>query len=174
MQRLPFILSLYVLLLSLVLPAWAVLSDSDGARPVPNDVDSTAGLAAFQRADWQGLLEAMTRVVARRPWDDEAQNRMGFAYRKLGNYRQALGHYQKALDLNPHHRGALEYLGEAYLEMGCAAQARAVLTRLETACQRILGDAGDAAWQAGCQEWTELQAAITAYREPAQPRCPLD
>jgi tetratricopeptide (TPR) repeat protein len=50
---------------------------------------------------------------------------MGFASRKLGNYRQALVHYQTALELNPHHRGALEYLGEAYLEMGCAAQARA-------------------------------------------------
>jgi tetratricopeptide (TPR) repeat protein len=130
-----------LLSLSLALPALAVMSDSESPRQAPHDPDYAAGLAAFQRADWQNVLAAMTRVVARRPWDDDAYTLMGFASRKLGNYRQALVHYQKALELNPHHRGALEYLGETYLEMGCAAPARELLTRLEAACQRLMSEA---------------------------------
>ena len=121
------------------------------------------GLAALQRADWQSVLDAMTRVVARRPGDDDAYTLMGFAARKLGNYREALGHYQKALELNRHHRGASEYLGETYLDMGCAAPARALLARLEAACRRLMSNAAQADWKAGCEEWTELHAAIAAY-----------
>jgi Flp pilus assembly protein TadD len=161
-------------MLGLALPALAVMSDSESPRQVSNDPDYAAGLAAFQRADWQSVLDTMARVVTRRPWDDEAQNLMGFASRKLGNYRQALEYYQKALELNPHHRGALEYLGETYLEMGCTAQARVILARLEAACKRLMGDTANATWPAGCQEWTELHIAIAAYREPAPPRCPLE
>ena len=52
-----------------------------------------------------------------RPWDAEAHNLAGHAYRKLGDYERALTLYDQALRLNPHHRGALEYLGEAYLEL---------------------------------------------------------
>ncbi|HEY7494314.1 MAG TPA: tetratricopeptide repeat protein [Candidatus Tectomicrobia bacterium] len=83
----------------------------------------------------------------------------------IGDYHCALAHYHKALDLNPHHRGTLEYLGEAYLDMGCVAQAHALLTRLEVACQRIMGEAP------GWQEWQELQAAIAAYRGSARRDC---
>lgn len=174
MPRLCLFLCLALLLLGLALPALAVMSDSESPRQVSNDPDYAAGVAAFHRADWQNVLDTMARVVTRRPWDDDAQNLMGFASRKLGNYRQALGYYQKALELNPHHRGALEYLGETYLEMGCAAQARVILARLEVACKRLMGDPVNDGWPAGCQEWTELHAAITAYREPAQPGCPLE
>jgi len=174
MQRPSFCAFFSLLVLGLALPALAVMSDSESPRQVPNDPDYAAGLAAFQRADWQNVLAAMARVIARRPWDDDAYTLMGFASRKLGNYRQALGHYQKALELNPHHRGALEYLGEAYLEMGCAAPARELLARLEAACRRLMSDAARHDWKAGCHEWTELHAAITAYRESAQPGGPLE
>jgi len=172
MPRLCLCLALFML--GLELPALAVLSDSESSRQVSSDPDYAAGLAAFQRAEWQNVLDTMARVLARRPWDDEAQNLMGFASRQLGNYRQALGYYQKALELNPHHRGALEYLGETYLEMGCPTQARMILARLEAACKRLMGNTANDGWPAGCHEWTELHAAITAYREPAQPGCPLE
>src|SRR5262249_41609352 len=126
MQRLVLFSCLVLLLLSLALPALAVLSDSEDTRPVPNDPDYAAGLAAVQRADWQGALDSMARVVARRPWDDDAYNLMGFASRKLGDYRQALAYYHKALDLNPHHPGSLAYLGVAFLEMRCRISGRGI------------------------------------------------
>jgi tetratricopeptide (TPR) repeat protein len=148
------------------------LSGDESPRLAPSDPDHAAGLAAFERADWQGVLANLTRVVARRPWDDHAHNLLGYAYRKLGDYRRALAHYQQALDRNPHHRGALEYLGELYLDMGCLAQASGVLARLETACKRIAGDAAKGDWQSGCAEWQELKAAIDAYPGPAPAACP--
>lgn len=110
---------LCLLLLGLASTTNAVLSGDERSRPIPTDADEAAAYAAFERADWQGVLDHLARLVARRPWDDNAYNLMGYAWRKLGGYRQALVYYHQALDLNPHHRGALEYLGEAYVELGC-------------------------------------------------------
>ena len=76
------------------------------------------------------MIEHMTRVIAQRPWHDDAHNLMGFAYRKLGDYDRALEAYDRALELNPHHRGALEYLGEAYLELDRPELAKDMLDRL--------------------------------------------
>jgi tetratricopeptide (TPR) repeat protein len=162
---------LCMLLLAVVPPALAVLNNDDSPPVVvPGDPDQAAARAALQREDWQGVVENMSRVIGRRPWDDDAQNLIGFAYRKLGNYRQALLHYHQALELNPHHRGALEYLGEAYVHMGCLAQAREALARLEAACKRLAsGTAAD--WKSGCAEWYDLQEAITAYRGSATSDC---
>jgi tetratricopeptide (TPR) repeat protein len=155
------------------LPATADLSGNELPN-APADPDYAAGLAAFRNDDWQGVIDRMTRVLARRPWDDDAHNLTGYAYRKLGDYRRALEHYEKALDLNPHHRGALEYLGELYLETNCRARADEVLARLEAACQRVVADTTRDDWKSGCEEWQDLSAVLAAYREPAQPACTLD
>lgn len=146
---------------------------AEHAARVLIDPDWAAGRAAFEGQDWQGVVDNMAKVVARRPWDDNAQNLLGFAYRKLQNYRQALAHYHKALDLNPHHRGALEYLGETYVAMGCVTEARNTLGRLEAACRR-LATSPSTNWQADCEEWRELQEAIDAPRGAAPPQCSLD
>ncbi len=72
-------------------------------------------------------------VVARRPWYDNAYNLLGYAHCKLVSYEQFLKFYLKAIDPNSHNRGALEYLGEIYLTLGCMEHAQTMLTRLETA-----------------------------------------
>lgn len=126
-----------------------------------------AGVAAFERGDWQGVLDAMAEVVAARPWDDDAYTRMGYAHRKLGDYDASLAAYDKALRLNPHSRSALEYVGEAYLELGRPDDARAALERLATACRRTAVEADGAGWQADCEEWQELKAAYDAYLDGA-------
>ena len=69
--------------------------------------------------------------------------------------------YDKALELDPHHRGALEYLGEAYLELDRPDDAAALLERLATACQRVAHGGVD--WQDSCEEWQDLKAAYDAY-----------
>jgi tetratricopeptide (TPR) repeat protein len=165
---------LVLLCLGLASVASAVLNSEGPPRPIPTDPDYAAARAAFERADWQGVLANAARVVARRPWDDEAYNLMGYAFRKLGHYRQALVHYHKALDLNPHHRGALEYLGEAYVDLGCLSQASEILARLETACKRLMGDSSTAGWQSGCAEWQDLQGAMQAYGGPIRSSCTVE
>jgi tetratricopeptide (TPR) repeat protein len=121
-----------LLLVLATAPAGAVTMGGESERPAASAGDDYAqGAAAFEREDWPAVIEHMTRAVEERPWHDDAYNLMGFAYRKLGDYDQALQAYDWALKLNPHHRGALEYLGEAYLELDRPEDAKAMLERLE-------------------------------------------
>jgi len=149
----------------------AVMSGNDEPPPRPRNSDYSAGIAAFENANWQSVIEHMSNVVARQPWNDNAYNLMGFAYRKLGDFPRALAAYQQALDLNPHHRGALEYLGETYLVMGCLERANEVLRRLETACERVDKPSGSNQESGMCEEWTELKAAIEAVPSSEKRTC---
>jgi tetratricopeptide (TPR) repeat protein len=165
---------LYLCLLMLASPALAVMPDYESLpAATPSQADYAAGIAAFKRADWQGVIDHMTSVIEQRPWHDDAYSLLGYASRKLGNYDRALGYYQQALDLNPYHRGALAYLGEAYVEMRCMPQARAMLARLQTVCTQLIRDAATANWQSDCPEWRRLNTVIEAASEPAKQECML-
>jgi tetratricopeptide (TPR) repeat protein len=72
----------------------------------------------------------------------------GFANRKLGNFKTAIGFYSAALVLQPNHRGANEYLGEYYVEIGDMTRAKAQLAKLNTICKF------------GCEEAEELRRWI--------------
>jgi tetratricopeptide (TPR) repeat protein len=142
-------------------PAIAVMSGGKSEQPPPSDDAYEHGKAAFEREDWRGVIDHMTRAIEERPWHDDAHNLMGFAYRKLGDYHRALEAYDRALELNPHHRGALEYLGEAYLELDRPDLAEGMLERLAVECQRIA--VSDRSWQSDCAEWQDLNEAYEAY-----------
>lgn len=60
-------------------------------------------------------------------------------------------HYNEALRLEPNHRGAHEYLGEAYLMAGNLAKAKEHLEVLDRLCS------------VGCEEYTLLKNAVAAY-----------
>ena len=66
-------------------------------------------------------------------------------------------HYNEALRLDPKHRGAHEYLGEAYLMVGNLAKAKEQLRTLDNLCFF------------SCAEFTMLKKAIADY-EARQPR----
>ena len=83
--------------------------------------------------------------------DADIQNLLGFSYRKLGNLDEAATHYNKALDLDPKHKGALEYQGELFLMLGDKAAAEDNLEKLDKIC-----------WL-GCDELDELRAAIEKF-----------
>ena len=138
----------------------------------PQDTAFSVGYQAFEQGDWQAVIDNMQQALEQRPWDDEAHNLMGYAYRQLGDYPRALRHYDAALELNPYNRGAMEYLGEALLELKCPHRATELLQRLAVECRR-LGEN----WQRNCGEWMDLRAAIDAYQpslqtdEDAHPLC---
>jgi tetratricopeptide (TPR) repeat protein len=147
-------------ILALAAAPGAVAIQSGGSEQAgPADPDYAAGEAAFDREDWQGLLDHMSRVVEENPNHDDALNLMGFAYRKLGDYDRALESYDRALQLNPRHRGALEYLGEAYLELDQPELAKATLDRLEAECGPAVASVTDG----GCEEWEDLKQAYDDY-----------
>jgi tetratricopeptide (TPR) repeat protein len=142
-------------------PAGAVTGFDAEPTPALADDPYAAGVAAFEQEDWQGVLDHMSAALEARPWLDNAHNLMGFAYRKLGDYRAALEAYDKALTLNPYNRGALEYLGEAYLELDRPDDAKQTLERLAGACRLLAHGGVDPL--AKCAEWQELSEAYEAY-----------
>jgi tetratricopeptide (TPR) repeat protein len=77
---------------------------------------------------------------------------MGYSQRKIGEKETALGYYLKALDLDPAHIGANEYLGELYLEMKDPARATERLEVLREACT----------WP--CEEYSRLEKAISDFK----------
>jgi Flp pilus assembly protein TadD len=70
-------------------PAMAIMGSGEREQAPPSD-EYAQGKAAFEREDWQAVIDHMTRAIEERPWDDDAHNLMGFAYRKLGDYDRAL------------------------------------------------------------------------------------
>ena len=92
----------------------------------------------------------MRKAADLRPKNADIQNYLGFAYRKSGKLEASGNHYAKALELDPDHKGALEYQGELFLMTGAPEKARANLARLEVLCP------------SGCSELTDLKAAIAA------------
>ena len=108
------------------------------------------GLIAKQRyADAVPLLK---QVVQRNPQDADGYNELGFTARKLGDRATALDYYRIALELDPHHLGATEYLGELYAETGDLAHARAQLARVAALCH------------GSCEAYTDLQTAIARHQ----------
>jgi len=143
-------------------PAQAIMSGEESPKARSSDNDYADGKEAFEREDWPAVIEALDKVVARRPWHDNAHNMLGFAHRKLGDYEAAFMHYDKALTLNPRHRGALEYLGEAYLELGRIEDAHAVTRRLAKVCNDVVMAFSNDGWKSGCEELEDL---IESYAE---------
>jgi len=103
-------------------------------------------------ADYAGAIVLLTKMLDSAPNDADALNLVGYCHRKLGDRESALTFYLKALAAEPDHRGANEYLGELYLEMGDVAKAEERLKVLDRACFF------------GCEEYTDLKKAIAAYK----------
>lgn len=82
----------------------------------------------------------------------DVYNLLGFSLRKTGDYKRALTYYQKALDFDPKHLGALEYLGELYVETKQLEKAKAQLAKLVELCPQ------------GCEERDDLEKAIAGAK----------
>jgi tetratricopeptide (TPR) repeat protein len=126
-----------------------IASDADWAQLDP---DFKAGKKALAAADWNGAIAAFELAALRDPLNADIQNYIGYAYRRLRQPGPAIGHYQRALMLNPRHRGANEHLGEAYLALGESAKAEQQLAVLENLCL------------IPCAEYDDLKRAIAAYK----------
>src|SRR5439155_3566769 len=107
----------------------ALAVDNVTSRDAP---DIASVRAKIKAKDFKAALAELTPMLATHQHAD-VYNLMGFSLRKTGDYKQAYTFYRKALDFDPAHKGALEYLGELYVETGEVEKARqnvAVLKRL--------------------------------------------
>nr|WP_315464107.1 tetratricopeptide repeat protein [uncultured Rhodoferax sp.] len=111
--------------------------------------------AAIAQGDWRTAKFETQKVVDAEPSNADAHNLLAYSYRKqqTPNLAKAFEHYQRALQLNPQHRGAHEYIGEAYLMDRKPQQAEKHLAALEAICGNRQ-----------CEEYQDLAQALAAYR----------
>ena len=139
-----------------LLPAAALAHPSDD-EPADERIDPeyAAGKAALDGKDWGTAIRLLSSAALRDTRNADLQNYLGYAYRNAGRLELAFKHYQRALQLNPRHRGAHEYIGEAYLIANDLASAEKHLSALETICL------------IPCEEYDDLKKAIAEYRRRA-------
>jgi len=126
------------------MPAYAVDNMETGDGP-----DLTSVRAKIAAKDYQAAL-AELRGLAEDNQQADVYNLLGYTLRMTGDYETSLTYYTKALDLQPDHKAAHEYLGELYLQTGRPDKANEQLASLKQLCP------------AGCEELEDLQEAIAA------------
>lgn len=114
-------------------------------------VEQLVGAQQWQQAE--ALLRELRQDAAN---SADVWNWSGYVARKSGRLAQAFPYYDKALRLDPEHRGAHEYLGEAYLQNGEPQKAQEQLRILQGLCGR-------------CEEADDLSAALRAAPQPKKP-----
>jgi tetratricopeptide (TPR) repeat protein len=123
-------------------------SSSSQSASVPSLDDARALIRAKK---WKTAVTMLKTIVRAEPGNAEANNLLGYSLRKSGDYKNAQGFYLKALKLNPRHKGAHEYLGELYVEIGQMAKAKQMLAQLEKLCGNKT-----------CEEYEDLAEFIAA------------
>ena len=111
--------------------------------------DLTSVRAKLKSKDYKGALAELAPMLQTYQHAD-VYNLVGFSLRKTGDRKQAYTFYRKALDFDPQHKGALEYLGELYVETGQIDQARENAAQLKKLCP------------GGCEELADLEKTIAA------------
>ena len=123
------------------------------SRRAPADPAIEAIQAAVAKSDWPRARELARASVEKNPRSADYHNLYAYALR-MGEKPEmdlVFRHYNEALRLDPKHRGAHEYLGEAYLQTGNLARAKEELRALDSLCFFA------------CKEYTTLKQAIADY-----------
>ena len=155
------VLSAVLLSVALAAPTFvlAVGSDDPPAQSVDTvREDFARGRAAIDKQEWPAAINAFGRVVRAEPRNADAWNWIGYASRKSGKLDDAFKAYDNALAIDPSHRGAHEYVGEAWLMANKPDQAEEHLAILARLCN------------ADCKEYAALKQALSdhlAGRKPA-------
>jgi Flp pilus assembly protein TadD len=133
--------------------AIAAGGDGGGSSDASLDPQYTQAVALIKAEQYALAIKTLESYVARARNDASAENWLGFAYRKTGQLEPAFVHYDRALKIDPNHRGAHEYIGEAYLMAGKLDKAEEHLKILSRLC-----------W-VSCEELEDLKAAVVAYKK---------
>ena len=143
--------STLILAALLLAPAAALPADSQPVvRTDPVLEQASKTIAA---KDWPQAQALLQDAIARNPSNADYHSLYAYSMRKGANPDMNLvfKHYNEALRLDPRHRGAHEYLGEAYLMVGNLPKATEHLSSLDKLCFFP------------CSEFADLKKAISDY-----------
>lgn len=127
--------------------------DPAGSEAKPADPVIASVKDFTSRQDYAGAAEVLRAALAKSPGSANYHNLYAYCLRKgpKPDMDEVFKHYNEALRLDPKHREAYEYLGEAYLMVGNLQKAREQLTQLDRLCLF------------GCEEYSDLKKAIAEY-----------
>ena len=121
-------------------------SDSNNAK-----TKSLAYLSAeklINKKQYSDAIVKLNDALATDSKNADIYNYLGFSHRKLGKMEDAAFFYNKALKINPKHKGALEYQGEMFLTLNQIGKAEDNLKKLDKICFL------------GCPEFDKLKKSI--------------
>lgn len=137
--------------LAVVAPA-AAEPFEDNPQAAARDPDYAAAKQAMERKEWAEAAKRFKRAELRDPDNPDLQNYLGYTNRQLKKFDLAFRHYKRAIEISPRHRGAHEYIGEAYLLVGDLASAEKHLAALRDIC--LLP----------CEELHDLEKGVASFR----------
>ena len=94
---------------------------------------------------YKKALDYLIKSNEKKPNQPDTLNYLGFALRKLGNFKEAEKYYLIGLNIKPDHPGINEYLGELYIQTD----------RMNLAIKRL-----DVLKNCNCDEYEELKELI--------------
>lgn len=123
----------YLLALALILLSQSTWSADTTSTPSV-DLELTKARGLIEKRDWGNAIQTLENYTRSKPGNADGFNLLGYGYRNLGRYDESLIAYEKALKLDPEHRGAHEYIGVAYIQMGQLGKAKEHLDALDKIC----------------------------------------
>ena len=127
--------------------------DAAPAGGVPADPVLEKVIAANAQKDWKRSEAILRDALAKDSRNADYHNLYAYAIRRgeKPNLDVVFKHYNEALRIDPKHKGAHEYIGEAYLMVGNVAKAKEHLTALDRICFF------------GCDEYALLKKAVAEF-----------
>ena len=146
--------SITLLIAAAALVAAAAFAEPFESNPnlAASDADYAAGKQAMEKKNWSEAAKRFEVALKRNPDSADLQNYLGYTHRNLKQYELAFKYYKRAIELEPRHRGAHEYIGEAYLQVNDLPNAEKHLAALRGIC--LLP----------CEELDDLEKAVNAYK----------
>ena len=89
--------------------------DSSSKKMV--DVDYINGKEEAYNGNYRAAIVYLKKSIENNPESADSYNLLGYSNRKLGNNDEAFTYYNKALEIDPRHKGTHEYLGKLYLNL---------------------------------------------------------
>ena len=107
----------------------------------------------LEREQYKAARMVLSEVVKADRRNADAWNLLGYSQRKLGNLKRSGKSYERALKLNPDHKGALEYQGQLFVTQNQLDLALENQRRLTKLCPQ------------GCKQLNSLSQAMASAND---------
>jgi tetratricopeptide (TPR) repeat protein len=141
------------------LPAWGMGTGGGYGYGASGTSNSDPAFEAYAQAirlikqeKFADSIPYLDTALQQRPHNADILNYEGYAHRMIGDYNSSLDYYNRALAIEPEHKGVHEYLGELYLQTNQPDKAQAELDTLTKLCPER------------CEEKDTLTASIARYQ----------